>query len=524
MDGGGYTSSVGGSPTELVNDVLEAILAFHPELDIEDFKNLIDKELHARRAFHNLIGQTVRGLLLKIIMCGFEMFSPKKFVDAAYKAMFTMYPGLRDQLNSLGQIAKQLTDAEEQDLRKLLTKDEWDSLHVALMPAEGMDAGEVAIILNSLATDPPWIVENAGDLFATIRALEETAAPEGSLPIIIQFLSLLAVRRPAAKTSVWAWIDQLAPRLGVSPESLKQFRAVLPESLPSGQVYVGLGIEEQEDRQKQVGGPRRYRVSRWLRQEGGRISHKRDEVVLLATEQLMEYGQALLGSFERILASIDADAVAVEFLLSHGVMNLYVDRWRIGTEDDLPRVGDYFSVVVRSADRLRMGWFHAHWKKRWRLFQAGPLGENSAQWMRWNDEIPASGDLVPVSHSQEALSLALTACKTLCCLGLKEGYGCNNGTPDEVAAAIHVGIPILIWRRDRGDVGDVRRFLATLASQGRLDDLPHEIIAFRQRALDQPDHPGNHLTLLWDDYDQRQFMNTALQPPIYESRGRDDHT
>jgi nucleoside phosphorylase len=84
-----------------------------------------------------------------------------------------------------------------------------------------------------------------------------------------------------------------------------------------------------------------------------------------------------------------------------------------------------------------------------------------------------------------------------------------NGPPStepglqELRAAIATGVPAILWdRRPQGDASS-HEILRSLASRHSVD-LPEQVMRLRRDALNtsDPEHPGRHVALLWDDPDR----------------------
>lgn len=163
--------------------------------------------------------------------------------------------------------------------------------------------------------------------------------------------------------------------------------------------------------------------------------------------------------------------------------------------------------------------FYAAWADRWESL-GQPHGEGAARWLRWTDGDEPSGDLIPKqARDYDVLTSMLLKCVALCCLGLQES---GDLLDMQVIAAGQVGVPIVLWRRDGGDVAELRSLVSCLAAGGQLLKLPAKIAELRQAAAGEPEgHIGRHISLIWDNYDEREALAAGLASPR-EAQGTDN--
>lgn len=80
-------------------------------------------------------------------------------------------------------------------------------------------------------------------------------------------------------------------------------------------------------------------------------------------------------------------------------------------------------------------------------------------------------------------------------------------------ALLYSGVPVVAW--SRAGPGPAAAALSALFDQAPLGSLPDRVRRARLEAADD-DHPGRHLTLLWDDPDRLPpdlDPRNALRPP-----------
>jgi len=501
--GSGVPGGVGRS--DLIVEITDAILSVAPGWgEVKRFVGYLGERLPVGRLFDDVIYEaSVSEYLRRIVSIGVKCCGLAVFVRAACDELTAMARS-HPKLPVIQELAARLEAGAEDELR-LLTDAERAALRAALLPVSGLSAGGLAVIVNSVPEVVPLAVEGADTIDALLDVLEMAATPRGEIPVLILFLAALAGRKPRVRDDVWAWIDRCAPRLGVGAEELAPLRHVTPDAGQPLRVRAALAVTEENQYSAS-----RYQLSRWLRWDTGKISDKHDEGVLRSKDELPAGGEEMLATFHEILRSADAAVVEVEFFLPISVINLNVDMWRVGHGDYVPLVGHDFRVVTHSTDRMNDGMFHAAWKRRWAAMRQSH-GSDSARWLRWADGVPPSGDLIPRLRNYDVLKKLLTDCAALCCLGLHES---QSELDLQLRVAMQAGVPAVLWRRDGGDVTELRTLLSGLAASGRLTELPAEVTELRRAAAGEPDdHLGHHISLIWDDYDEQQGLIAGLQAP-----------
>ena len=171
-----------------------------------------------------------------------------------------------------------------------------DALRTVLLPVLDMSTGELAGIINNVQGVLPVDAENAATLDDLVGVLDLAATPPGKVPALILFLASLAARKSEIHGAIWAWIDECAPRLTIEPAALAPLRNPSPESTQLQRVHAALAVMDENPYST-----RRYQLSRWLRWDNGRTSHKHDERVPRSKEELCASGEGMLGKFHRDL-------------------------------------------------------------------------------------------------------------------------------------------------------------------------------------------------------------------------------
>ena len=202
----------------------------------------------------------------------------------------------------------------------------------------------------------------------------------------------------------------------------------------------------------------------------------------------------------------DVSNVMVEFLLPWSLLSHPVERWSL--DEDRYWIGHTFPLVVRSLDRQRKEAFYRAWRHRWDLLSGAenhrPAGDRIG-WLHHGDST------VPERASNDGRVIPLTGEYDLT-RWLAEDV--NSGTPglgltfcyrpDDpfsltgLKSAVHEGIPLLLWLRERSDVNQLERLLDRV----RIDDLPGEVLKWRRLTAGEDASTRDaryHVVLLWDD-------------------------
>ncbi len=227
-----------------------------------------------------------------------------------------------------------------------------------------------------------------------------------------------------------------------------------------------------------------------------------DDVAYSETEVRARIGEALNSPR---LAGIHPADIRIEFFLPTILVNLPVDRWRVGTAE-IP-LGVQYQVVVRSLTRLReVASAHAYLRGKWprtgtTQFSVPPAdhgtGFHGVSAICWLTEEAADRD-------RDQLFVALAREGGPVCVLLA-----GAPAPDRCRAltlALAAGIPVLMWsRRLEADLISGLSSLLLGVTPLWLRDLPLRVLQFRSNAAYQ--HAGendlaNHLTLLYDDADR----------------------
>lgn len=196
----------------------------------------------------------------------------------------------------------------------------------------------------------------------------------------------------------------------------------------------------------------------------------------------------------------------IELFFPLDLLNTPLEHWVI--EGDVQPLCSQNVMVVRSSDRLsrRHRRRRAQWRQRWEALDAHPTlgaalisancqqcGIDTAACLP-NCGDPAEVDLVKAFGLNPSL------------VGLKFTLSCGNRDPYNLLnMTLQLGLPIALWIRHTPSAVPSRAL--TQAHQSQIDailDHPWQQVqeqVKRQRieAIGQPDHVGQHLSLLWEN-------------------------
>ena len=207
--------------------------------------------------------------------------------------------------------------------------------------------------------------------------------------------------------------------------------------------------------------------------------------------------------------------VRIEFLLPQDLLGHRADLWSAGPSRT--PLGRQHPVVVRSLERYTSPWLDpTPWRRRWSsLDEDVPPPDPEPGQDRDPDDGRAptaapgtAGDPLeriawPMLDPQDAAGFTewLIGQPELACLGLCVPYDRLAAKLREaVLDALFVeGVPVMVWRGDPGDPGELVGALRRHAPE-RLRDLPETVHHCRRHGRTAGEsHVSNSITLLWDD-------------------------
>jgi hypothetical protein len=180
--------------------------------------------------------------------------------------------------------------------------------------------------------------------------------------------------------------------------------------------------------------------------------------------------------------------IGLQFILPLDLLNFPVQhlRKRALAEEFVPLALDH-PIVIRSLERLRMPRLHLAWHRRWarrtdsvRSYRSTPSGSN--YFVRLAAELRSD---------QHVFSLILS----------EPPEPGNKTAILEIKAALHAGIPSILWHQMDCSSSDFQAAIDTMVIDGALVHLPQRVTELRREALKlgMPTHPGWEIAILWDD-------------------------
>lgn len=361
----------------------------------------------------------------------------------------------------------------------------------ALLAACG--AADPALLLRRVlpyADDLPVPV----DLADATTILEGYDAPPGQpMPPLLQGVVLIGVQERAAggvlADDLDAWVRSAAPRLGVAPAAVDQFRADATAAHASTGRAPAAGA-----RTGPRGAPPRVQVELlpvppghlftfqiWVWSDDGR-----HEVVL--TEDTGVPSHQVVESIRRVLRTEvreHPETALLEFFVSPAWLRLEVDTWEFPSdaEDSGFYPGITRRVVLRSSERTRET--YASWKRRTSALPTSPRLLLDARCAdpavaRARLEVSPEAGIVVVSCDRQLQGRVLRQC-------------------------IEAGVHTVLWHRE--DHGErISTDLLALVEGVDHSEIPEVVRLERAKAVADPDCPGHHgrrLSLLHDGPDHR---------------------
>jgi hypothetical protein len=191
------------------------------------------------------------------------------------------------------------------------------------------------------------------------------------------------------------------------------------------------------------------------------------------------------------IADEEAGELRVEVFVPEAWLCADVDRCPLEPDDSTVTIGRRFPVAVRWRDRAltRRGDRYRSWRRV--AGEIRTLKQLSALWLEPNQESP--DDI----QSQVAPQRVAYACVSFAYVPV--AMPAAPSAP--LRAALRAGMPYGIWLRQPLASWDTyRRSVDNMMIVSAFDDLPRHLQAIREQArASDPQHPGHHLIVFWDD-------------------------
>lgn len=205
----------------------------------------------------------------------------------------------------------------------------------------------------------------------------------------------------------------------------------------------------------------------------------------------------------------------IEFVLACDELERPVEHWSVTNGDDAEPLHLLHDVVVRPLERVyaavqasqyrSFAGAAMRWEQRWRTFAslAGTAFPGSVLWVRQDTQ-----------HANKELKLSLSEDKHVC---LALTVMPNDKQPRQSATVkqgLSFGIPVALWLRGgcspHGEVDtDFSRMLTAR------DEICGQVRKMRGKSYVHANHLGEHVVLLWDNWDHRppDAIESDLEAP-----------
>jgi hypothetical protein len=226
------------------------------------------------------------------------------------------------------------------------------------------------------------------------------------------------------------------------------------------------------------------------------------EKCILGLEEIIRH---LVSEAEKLPGQVDDQVrLRFEFFLPLPYLSEAVDQLQY--EDifgERLKLGSTYQVVVRCLDRAQHPKGQPAWFERWRKYRDCVTQAAAPAVSR---VLRAAGDVQPniLDELQSAADVA--------CVGLAFAVDCQPPDMTHLKQLLSAGTPVALWARHCEEVGSsahVHQRVETLVQSPNLTELPFLVRHERRQAI-TPAHPGNYLTLLWDDPER-------IPPDLYPS-------
>lgn len=179
----------------------------------------------------------------------------------------------------------------------------------------------------------------------------------------------------------------------------------------------------------------------------------------------------------------DHDRVVIEFILPFSLLSLDVDQWK---DDKFSTLGLDYKVNIRSRDRIHSKRARRFWKKIDNLKKDLQLKECMQKVCMTHSHVQMVQD---AKDNENIKSIVFPIIEDI-------DYGL-------ITKYIVQGLPILIWSRK--SIGSSKKTCNIEERLGTttLPKIPEKIKQIRCSGIEQEEHIGRHITLLWDDKTRR---------------------
>ncbi|MFF3203167.1 trypsin-like peptidase domain-containing protein [Streptomyces sp. NPDC002962] len=299
---------------------------------------------------------------------------------------------------------------------------------------------------------------------------------EPRVPALLRAVEYFGELCGAQRAGVRLWSDGVAARLGIPRSAMGERRADAQEW---GRVLRGRSLRTRVLVQVSRAEPGRHRLRIWCDEGAGPRQVSTDTSVSYSASGA---ARELLRVLETLGPSAgDGQRPLVEVLVDRTGLNLPIDEWEGHTPDQIvPGVlGVEFPLVVHCPELLRRHErFLPDWRRRWSRLDSGTT------------LVVSDATLDPNKIYYELMGRLDT---------VRVSVAADPALRDRVVQiCLAVGVPVVVWDRDRDADGHVVERLAEVATR----ELPDGVRSYRANTLARPlEYPGRPV-LAWADADR----------------------
>lgn len=385
------------------------------------------------------------------------------------------------------QLPPVLEESAQQELAKLLA--EVDRVTVPQLPElYRAAAGE------HFGTLPDGVL-TAWEAYRLLAAINR---PAYGAPPSARFLLELATALPAERGDpVRAWVSRQVRQTAVdsldAQRILEDARSRANEWREPAEhpAYVLIRLHPS------TAAPDRVHVTCWANTGSAWEPRRRDDTTVAAAD-VRRHVAGLLDREEARLRT-HRGGVVVEFILPVSMVNEPVEEWsRLGVFGDRkpwpgelggPPLGQDYTVVVRSLERIEALQLHRVWNERWEVLAAGTGGARAHR-CRSEDGTRAPGLYARLKEQPQVVLMALGSPPD-------EDSGRN-----ELLTGLQAGLPVLIWSHT-GPLAEHAHRVAEGALEERWNVLLGQMTRLRIAPGTRDDSAegsvGSRIAVLWDD-------------------------
>jgi hypothetical protein len=339
-----------------------------------------------------------------------------------------------------------------------------------------------------------------GSVPDVIRLVESYAQAPDRPPRILAFAEYLAHQIDGAQGPLHRWIDRTAARLRLFqgdiravcrsarevPRQLHRYQFIVelaPDAIDVDQYLLSAALQRDSEPEKQL-----------------ETSDHPDEPAPLPT---------VVGRVDELLRRVpgqvnyELGGFSVEVVLPRALITKPVDQWQL--TDLIPyAVGTRYPVILRSRNRLRRDDLWPQWRRKWDAVKRQDVADPEAVYF-----LDRPGELSPPLLRDQLWPDD----KLLLCLGYPLGEARDIATPDEFAAGLAAGVPVIAWCRDPAYAKEFRQAMTRWAAEHPVRDLARQVFMWRSGHQSEL---RRHITLVYCDADRvpRQFVGRGrLGPP-----------